>query len=322
MSDDAQPIESRCPVCGGEGRFAFAGGDRLHDLPGEYRYAECTSCGAVYQTPSPTPQQIAAFYPEEYSPYKPGKAKQRNPVERAVLRSQYGYSQLDSPLPDWLGRLLGMLVYRDAVPYMHDGRILDVGCGGCKYLLAMQSLGWQPQGVEFNPHAVQTCRDAGLEVFQGELSEAGLDEASFDLVTARHVIEHIPDPVAFVREIYRIVKPGGMMVLKTPNSAALGRGWFGTDWYANDVPRHLVLFSPDNLKRLAEAEGFHAEVIRTFSTPKIVLNSWDYRQNNPGESSKKNKLKRMAARLYVLATAITGRGDEIFTIFRKPVEPR
>ena len=318
MPDDTQAIDSPCPVCQGSGRFAFAGGDRLHDLPGEYRYAECTTCGAGYQAPTPTPEQIASFYPEEYAPYKPGKAKRRNPIERAVLHSQYGYSQVDSALPDWVGRLLATVAYRDAVPYMAGGRMLDIGCGGCKYLLAMQSLGWQPQGVEFNEFAVKTCRDAGLDVFQGELRDAAFDDATFDLVTARHVIEHIPDPVAFVREIHRIVKPGGMMVLKTPNSAALGRGWFGTDWYANDVPRHLVLFSPDNLKRLAEGAGFRSEVVRTFSTPKIVLNSWDYRQGNPGESSKKNKAMRAVARLYVMASALSGRGDEVFAIFRKP----
>ena len=318
MPDDTSPIESRCPVCRGEGRYAFTGTDRLHDLPGEFRYAECRECGAVYQTPTPGPEQIASFYPEEYAPYRPGKAKRRNPIERAVLRSVYGYSHLDSGLPGWFARALGSVAYRDAVPYVRDGQLLDIGCGGCKYLLAMQQLGWQPRGVEFNAFAVQTCHEAGLDVFQVELRDAAFADASFDLVTARHVIEHIPDPVAFVGEIYRIVKPGGMMVLKTPNSAALGRDWFGTDWYANDVPRHLLLFAPDNLTLLAERAGFETAVVRTFSTPKIVLNSWDYRQHNPGESSKKNKLRRAVARLYVMAAAVSGRGDEVFAIFRKP----
>ena len=198
--------------------------------------------------------------------------------------------------------------------------MFDVGCGGGKYLVAMQGLAWQPYGVEFNAQAVKACREAGLDVFQGELSEAGFTDDSFDLVTARHVIEHMPQPTDFVRELYRVVKPGGMMVLKTPNSQALGRGWFGDDWFANEVPRHLVLFSPANLKQLAENTGFIQTVSETFTTPKIVLNSWDYRQQNPPESSKRKKLPRLIARLYVMAAAASGRGDELFAIFRKPIK--
>jgi hypothetical protein len=117
-----------------------------------------------------------------------------------------------------------------------------------------------------------------------------------------------------------VLKPGGMLVIKTPNAQALGRRWFGVDWYANDVPRHLILFSPGNLQLLAEKQGLHAEVTRTFSTPKIVLNSWDYRFKKPSESSKRKRLPRMLARLYVVSAALTGRGDEVFTIFRKPAD--
>lgn len=322
MTDQLRVVEQACPVCGGSGRVAFVGTDRLHDLPGEYTYADCDECGAVYQAPIPGSAQIASFYPEEYSPYQPGKAKRRNPIERAVLRSCYGYRNLKSPVPEWFARFLGRFLYRDSIPYVADGHLLDVGTGGGKYLLAMQAVGWHPQGVEFNEQAVRTCREAGLEVFQGELSDADLADNSFDLVTARHVLEHIADPVAFVRDIFRIVKPGGMMVLKTPNSLALGRKWFGLDWYANDVPRHLVLYSPANIRLLAERQGFREEVSRTFSTPKIVLNSWDYRRGNPSETSKRKKLRRMAARLYVAAAAVTGRGDEIFVVFHKPVDQR
>ena len=157
-------------------------------------------------------------------------------------------------------------------------------------------------------------------MFQGELADAGLPDAGFDLVTVRHVIEHIADPASFVAEIVRVLKPGGMLVIKTPNAEALGRRWFGVDWYANDVPRHLILFSPANLRLLAEKQGLRADVTRTFSTPKIVLNSWDYRFDNPSESSKRKKLRRTLARLYVAAAALTGHGDEVFSIFRKPAD--
>lgn len=307
-----------CPVCGGESRFSFRSGDRLHQLPGEYDYAECTGCHAIFQTPTPTGDAIAAFYPDEYSPYRLGKTRQRSPVKRAVLRARYGYRHLESALPDWLGRIVGLFAYGQSVPFVPNGRMLDVGCGGGANLRAMRSLGWEVHGVDFNAIAVQTCRQSGLDVFHGELSQAGFPDGAFDLVTAHHVIEHLADPAAFLREVFRIVKSGGMLLLRTPNSAALGRGWFGTDWYMNDVPRHLTLFSPDNLVMLAENVGFDRCVIKTSSTPKVLLNSLDYRRGARSQISRSSRPLRMLARIYMAAAAITGRGDEIFAIFRKP----
>ena len=309
-----------CPVCGGESRFSFRSGDRLHGLPGEYDYAECKGCQAVFQTPTPSVDAIAGFYPDEYSPYRIGKTRRRSPVERAVLRARYGYRHLESPLPDWLGRLIGLFAYGKSVPFVPNGRMLDVGCGGGTNLRAMQSLGWEPHGVDFNPVAVQTCRESGLDVFHGELSQAGFPDEAFDLVSAHHVIEHLADPAVLVREAFRILKPGGMLLLRTPNSAALFRDWFGADWYANDVPRHLVLFSPDNLALLVERAGFERSVIRTSSTPKVVLNSLRYRRGGQGKAAKSRTPLRMLARIYMMAAAITGRGDEVFAIFRKPVQ--
>jgi 2-polyprenyl-3-methyl-5-hydroxy-6-metoxy-1,4-benzoquinol methylase len=305
-----------------EGRYAYTGTDLLMGLPGEFIYAECPKCATVFQAPMPTPDQIGAFYPEAYEPYKPGKTKERNPLERCVLRTQYGYTHLQGGLPSWIGKMVALFSYKNAIPYQKNGRLLDIGCGGGKFLLSMQHLGWQAEGVEFNQSAVETCRNSGLRVFQGEIKAAAFPDNSFDVITARHVIEHIPNPRGFIAEIYRILKPGGLMVLMTPNSQALGRGWFGTNWYANDAPRHLILFAPENLHLLASSEGFHEQTMRTSSTPKIILNSWDYLSGKKGTPSKKRKIRRLFARLYVAAAALSGKGDEIFCIFQKPLSPK
>ncbi len=319
MSESAIEKQS-CPICGGVGQFSFTSADLLTSLPGDFRYDACTECDALYQVPTPTMEQIASFYPQEYSPFKPGKAKERNAIERSVLRSCYGYRQLRGGLPDGLAALLGRFIYRDLIPFVVDGRLLDIGCGGGKYLLSMRHMGWQGEGVELNEQAVEACRQSGLEVFHGVLTDAAYMDNSFDLVTARHVIEHIPDLNPFIAEVFRVVKPGGLMVLRTPNSAALGRGWFGTNWFANEVPRHLTLFSEKNLEYLAVQHGFRQVTAKTFTTPKIVLNSWDYLVGNRPESSKRRKLHRLIARIYVMMAALSGRGDELFMIFEKPKE--
>lgn len=318
MSDHTSIQTQPCPICNAPGQYAYTGKDLLCALPGEFHYATCSRCKTVYQTPMPDMETIASFYPDDYDVYRPAKAKARNPLQKAVLRTTYGYRHLSSSVPDWIGRLVGTLAYRNSIPYKTDGRLLDIGCGSGKFLLSMQQLGWQAQGVEFNTSAVEICRDAGLEIFRGELAAATFPDNHFDLVTARHLIEHIADPKPLIKEIFRILKPGSIMVLVTPNSQALGRGWFGTNWYANDVPRHLTLFNPNNLQQLAAQAGFQKVAIRTSSSPKIFLNSWDYLTHNTGKPSKHRKIRRFFARAYVLAAALSRSGDEIFAIFQKP----
>ena len=119
-------------------------------------------------------------------------------------------------------------------------------------------------------------------------------------------------------EITRILRKGGRLVIRTPNSEALGRRWFGTLWSANEVPRHLVLFNKANLHMLFERHGLQLITIKTFTTPKIILKSWDYLTGNQGKPSPKRKLRRIFARLYVVLATVICHGDEVFAMCEKP----
>jgi SAM-dependent methyltransferase len=319
VSEAARRVVSRCTLCNGGGHYAYTGRDLLLDRPEQYDYHQCADCRAVYLHPLPDAATIAGFYPESYSVYKPDDVpKKPGPLERAVLRERFGYAALEAPVAyRLLARLFGALVYRESIAFVPGGRMLDVGCGNGRFLRKMAALGWTCEGLDFSETAVSLCRAAGLNVRRGDLSSAGLDDASFDLVTARHVIEHVPDPAGFVREAARILKPGGRLLIQTPNSAALGRPWFGAYWFANDIPRHLMLFARPNLDRLAARVGLAPLEHKTFTTPKIFLNSLDYRLRRTGKPSRKSRWRRMAAKSYVLAARLTGRGDELYLVYEK-----
>lgn len=315
-TDQQQP----CPICGGVGKHDFTGTDLMFAGSARYEYLRCNDCDAVYQSPMPDGETIAGFYPDNYKVYDEHiKLKPRTMLERAIFNSRYGYQHLEAPLLlKAFAPVLSLFRLRNSIAYEGGGRLLDIGCGNGRYLLRMQELGWQVEGVEFNATAVNICRQHQLQVFHGELEDAGLPENSFDLISARHVIEHVADPDAFIEGIVRLLKPGGRLHIRTPNSTSLGRSLFGHFWYANDVPRHLILFSAKNLEMLARKHGLETVSIRTNVRPKLVLNSLDYKNANKGKASRKSKLKRLLAKLYVPFARLGGRGDELFAVFRKP----
>ena len=139
------------------------------------------------------------------------------------------------------------------------GRLLEVGCGGGDSLALLQELGWDAEGVDFDPEAVANARAKGLRVRQGDLAGQGYPSSSFDAVIASHVIEHVPDPEALLVEALRVLRPGGTLVLYTPNAASLGRRHYREDWRGLEPPRHLHVFTPQALSALTRRAGF-AEV--------------------------------------------------------------
>jgi len=308
-----------CPLCGSQAVLEFVGTDLAYKKDKTYNYTRCTKCDALFQNPIPDKDDIAGFYPETYYAYKPPGKKPRSNVEKSVLRYRYGYEHLDVPTKyEFLARLIPRSRFRDAIPYVKGGRALDVGCGAGRYLSRLKEFGWQCEGVELTKAAVDAAREGGLSVFHGSLEEANFEDESFDVVHASHVIEHVDDPKVFMKEIARILKPGGRCIIRTPNSRALGQYIYKENWFPNEVPRHLIMFTRMNLIALAESNGLNV-IESYFNTKSVhVLNSMDYVKNDSSIRSKKKFLNRALAKLFVWIAKITRKGDEIYAVFVKP----
>lgn len=308
-----------CPVCNGSARYDSSSRDLMFDHYERYDYFKCTDCGSIFLHPLPDLETIGSFYPPHYSVFdSESHIRKVSPLKQAILRRQHGYTHLGPSLPYRLLATLLSPFYRLATPdFMPHGTLLDVGCGNGRYLSTMRALGWNVQGVELSENGVKVCKASQLTVHHGDLASAAFPDASFELITVRHVIEHIREPRAFMAELARILKPGGRLVIETPNSNALGRSFMGANWYANDVPRHLVLFSPENLGRLASIFGLRESRVWLETTPKIILNSIDYAIHNAGKASSKIGWRRLLARLYIWLARCSKHGDTIHSVFIK-----
>ena len=308
---------SQCPLCGATGLFSHKGRDLLYDKIEQYTYMKCTRCSAEYQHPMPDSETINTFYPDVYYEEITRK-KKYSLVKQSVLKYKYNYTHIQVPLFfKIVAPIISLFSYKSSIPFVPNSRGLDIGCGNGKFMSSMNKLGWKFEGVEFSSVAVDICHKAGLQVFHGELKAASFENNSFDLVSARHLIEHIPNPEVLFKEISRILKPKGQLVIRTPSSRALGRKWFGLNWFPDDIPRHLILFNLKNLNMLANKHNMYPVDTKTFASPRAILNSIDYLTGNKKKPSNKRKLRRFFAKFFVSIATLMNKGEELFVIYEK-----
>lgn len=260
--------------------------DRLHRLPGQFGVIRCSSCGLVRLSPRPDAASLPAYYPDDdYAAYVPADpagapdrllARVRDALREGVLRNQ-GYETADRArymrlVPRHLPHSIERRAMYDCLgfpPWINGGRALDIGCGNGRLLDRIRRHGWDVVGVDTSAAAAEAARQSfGITVHVGTLEEAPLEERSLDFVHMSHVIEHLSHPVATLRRVARLLRPGGRLYVETPNIESLAFRWTREYWFGLDAPRHLWLFGPATLRRALVECGFSIDrrTTRSFAT--------------------------------------------------------
>ena len=214
-----------CPICQTETVTEYL-------RAGSFRLVQCVSCGLIRA--DGCAENPAAYQGAEYFVEK----------NRYVERWDE-FCRLFDTLLDKIAR------------YKKGGRFLDVGCGVGSLVSRAQERGYSSHGVEISPWASDFARvEKGLAVVTGFLAEAAHDSASFDVVVINHVLEHVPEPCALLREAGRILKPDGLLVLGVPNIGSLMARLAGADWASLRPDEHRWHFAPDTIEALVQKAGF------------------------------------------------------------------
>lgn len=330
--DDARTIaweDVPCPLCGARQERTLL--ETPGDFGASYRLVGCGACGMGYLNPRPTVACIGQFYPADYECYavpqpKPrlGSAR-RERLERLVLAHGYGYP----PRPGFLGRMAARLASpffgpdRDsftAIPFAGDGKLLDYGCGSGWYAHRMRQRGWDVTGLDFSPHAAARVRDHfKIPVHVGTLPHPDVHAESFDAITMGAVLEHVHDPHPVIGAAAEALRPGGLLVVCVPNLASWQHRYFGADCWSLELPRHLLHFTPETLRRLVEGHGLEVSELRI-----VGRTSWMRRSLS---AARRHGDRRWLTRLCGLPgvagmvtrwTARTGRADSMTLLARKP----
>lgn len=243
LPDDVQQtvIETEpCIVCG-----ETSAHPRLEVVGLGYRVIDCSGCGAGRLDPPPSPAEIEQFYPATY--YGRGGSK-------------FSY------IIEWLVRLVGARHARFLMRQSTSGaRVLDVGCGRGVALRALARMGMETHGFERSHDAVRGI-DSRVQVrIADDLPAAGYADDFFDTVIIWHVLEHVRNPREVLLEVFRILKPGGRIIVAVPNYSSFQSRWAGSAWFHLDLPRHLFHFPVAGLQRLLEQCGFQCRSEHHFS---------------------------------------------------------
>jgi len=179
----------------------------------------------VYVNPRPTEEEIHSYYTNDYYCVDI-KEEDLFREKEAALQAKY-----------------------DKVKHIRPGNLLDIGCQKGEFLYFMEKKGWLGKGVDFSPNLPNLF---GLDIYYGKLEDAEFRSNLFDLITLWAVLEHVYHPKEMLREINRLLKPEGTVVLLVTNFNSIPGRFMRHD----DVPRHTTMFSKLTIEKMLRITGF------------------------------------------------------------------
>ncbi|MBA4781344.1 MAG: hypothetical protein A2792_16820 [Sphingomonadales bacterium RIFCSPHIGHO2_01_FULL_65_20] len=233
-----------------------------------YSLERCSRCGLAFITNPPSDAELAAMY----------------------QASNDYHTQLHDPASDAYARMAAIARkhLRFVERFANGGQLLDIGCSTGLFLDEARRRGFDVAGVEFSAASAQFARDRfHLSVTDGDIHAVDDAEGMLDIVTMFDVIEHVRDPARDIVAAHRLLRPGGLFILSTPNidglfpraSEPLARplGY----WPHIEPPWHLYQFSVRTLSAMLEARGFECigarhtaiDLAYSFGTPATLMRS-------------------------------------------------
>lgn len=211
-------------------------------------YVRCEQCGTTYINPVPGEEELQVLY-DASGQLVHGDSRR---IDLDFKPSRYRREE--------------------EVLSVRSGRLLDVGCATGSFLNRAQELGFdEAVGIDISLPDIEYARRRGYNVYRGDFRSLSLESESFDVVTCWATLEHVRDPLAFCRESFRVLKPGGLIALSVPSGGGLSFRLLGRKWHMVGVD-HLNYFTLNGVRRMLSKSGFSIEsfVTQSFNPLKFL----------------------------------------------------
>lgn len=209
-----------------------------------YKIVKCQSCGLIYVNPRPTANRLSEFY---------------NATDSAIWNSEASdMYELYTTNKNWVTNYYYQLRLKPIEQLCSKpGRLLDVGCASGVFLAVARELGWETYGFEPQESTSRIARDKlDLNIFSATSLRDYFPDEYFDVVSIWDVLEHTMDPMGILKDINRVLKPGGILQLRTPNIDSMLFYITRKNWLWLIPPAHLYYFFPAILKTMLRKAGF------------------------------------------------------------------
>lgn len=253
MTEDVAPVCPAHPEASLRPKIRGAE-DRFWGFDGEFDYLECPECRSWVLNPRPPPSEIGHYYGGYYT-------------DANLARIKHRYETKPARVAGFSGRMraLGFLrrMYKLDVKLEAGMRLLDVGTGiGTFPRFIRDMTQMDVRGVDFSRQCAAFAADVhDVRVDTGELAAQRYPDGHFKVVTAWHVLEHVYDPVAELREMARILEPDGWLVIEVPTNDVVGQ-LFGRNWLYLQPPTHLYCYRPSTVHAMMDAAGLEVVTVR------------------------------------------------------------
>lgn len=206
----------------------------------------CPGCGLWLTNPQPSDAELATIYGPDYV------LVENDPIgEAMVLRSKRATAD----------HYLDVLA---AAGVATGGQLLEIGCGAGNFLVRAADRGFAVTGVEYSPFAADRAR-ANLggrgRVLHGEIGVLAAEADTYDVCVLCDVIEHVRDPAAFLRDIFRLLRPGGTLLVVTPSLDSWSARLLRSRWMEFKA-EHLFYYAPATITRQLQRAGFGDVALR------------------------------------------------------------
>ncbi|MGC4099875.1 class I SAM-dependent methyltransferase [Ferruginibacter sp.] len=238
---------SNCPVCSSPNIAAQLTAKDHTVSQKEFAVWHCADCTARFTQDIPEQNEIGAYYQSDnYISHSDTKKGFVNSLYHAVRKRTLNKKK--------------ELVCREVG--MSKGEILDIGCGTGAFLNTMKAAGWSITALEPDDTARQKAKELyGIEAMPPQ-QLFHLPAATYNAITMWHVLEHVHELHAYIKQLAALIKPDGKVFIAVPNYTSKDAEIYGAGWAAYDVPRHLYHFSPASMQKLLSLYNLKLETIR------------------------------------------------------------